>query len=86
MAKDSLFGFREGELVPSPEVKEGYVDIPTALDEIAPDFAKRTERISFPIENYVVRGGGALWQSLFIEYVSKDEKTLFISLPSTINC
>lgn len=79
MAKDFLFGFREGELVPSPEVKEGYLDIPTSLDEIAPDFAKRTERISFPIENYVVRGGGALWQSLFIRYVMKDEKTLFIS-------
>jgi len=79
MAKGSLFGFREGELVPSPEVKEGYIDIPTSLDEIAPDFAKRTEKISFPIENYVARGGGAWWQSLFLEYVMKDEKTLFIS-------
>jgi hypothetical protein len=75
----SVFGFREGAPPHSPEVKEGYIDLPTSLHEIAPDFQKQVEKISFPIENYVFQGGSAGYQSLFLKYAKKDEETLFIS-------
>ena len=78
-AVDSLYGFDEGEITFSPDIKEGYMDVPTTLFEITPDVKRIVAKTSFPIQNYMLQGGGAWFQSLFLEYVLKGEDTLFIS-------
>ena len=74
-----MYGFREGDPPRGPDVVAGYVDVPTWLDEIEPDSGQPTARMSFPVQNYVVAGGGAWWQSLFLEFATSDGKTLFIT-------
>lgn len=75
----SIYGFLQGVPPQPADIKEGYLDIPTWLYEISEDFQNQVKKISFPLRNYVLQFGGMWWPRASLNYVLKDDETVFIS-------
>jgi len=71
-----IYGFLQ-ELLHDELGKEGYVDFPTNLYEIALDFTSLVKIVSFPIRHYVMEG--AWWPRARLDYALLDNQDLFIS-------
>lgn len=74
-----FYGFIQGEPPYDPDIGPGYIDVPTGLFRMTSDYGNSQLIAEFPVQNYVLRGGSAFWQSLFLTYVIKDAGHLFIS-------
>lgn len=81
----NIYGFLEGSVPHGKDVREGYIDVPTWLWEITPDFQHQTKKFPFAIKYYVIKNGGAWWQRAELIFVLKKPSTLFVSHTSQYN-
>ncbi len=78
--ENKIYGFLEEspyEALGREEFKEGFVDIPTYLYEITPNFNKLSKISSFPIKHYFI--SSAWWPRAMLHYAFKDSENLFVT-------